>query len=1626
MSAITAPASAIAERTVSVTWTTKNQGAYDAVGGWFDSVYLSSNATLTKDTLGSATLLSTTYQAGPLQAGQTYTGSASVRIPPCQSGPYYIYVFTDSRNNVYEYDPRPGADAENNNINQKAIALTSAQSDLTASSPVIPATVNAGQTAPVSWTVSNIGLGDTQQTTWTDTVYLSTKPNLSGASVIGSFTHSGALPKGQDYTQAQNVTIPVTVPEGDYYVIVYTDSGNVVPECDGDANNLGISTATTHVVNNPMVTHLPDLQIASISETGVFISTNTIAVNWTVINKGAGDAVGSWLDSVYINSAPSLSGATLLKSILHNGPLAVGASYDASANVTLPNLAPGTYYLLVYTDSTNAINEGILENNNIGVLGGGQGGQGGSGGGDPGSGGNPGSGTGVTPPNVDLQITTVDQPDTAFAGQDIPVSWTGKNFGTQTTLTPVWTDYILLSRDQILDPTDIIVGYQVHNGTLASGASYNATQTVTLPPGLTGPYYVFVYTDWNNNIAETNEFNNNTYDSKVLFINLPPPTDLTVTAVTPPAKAAPGETATFQWTVQNIGSNPAIGRWTDAVYLSKDQTWDIGDTLIGRVDHYGPLMSGASYSGSLITEVPAIAPGNYYLIVRTDVKNRVPESDETNNIGASVSPFPVDITELTLGVALASTLPQDKQRYYKANAPANETLLWTLDSQAPDSANELYVRYGDVASRGAYDFLFSNPYAPSQKITVPNTQAGFYYALARGNYVPTPPGPFTIKAEIIPFSITDVTPSTGGNAGSVTVTVRGAKFAPDASIVLTDASGKVITSTYAIFSNSSAVRAKLDLTSVPAGKYKIALVNADKTQAVWSQTFVVVNGGKPQIQMFISGARTVRVGRTSTWVVSYQNTGLIDLDDATMVAVSSSDLRIDANGPNVWPDLKEDHTIPNAYELVRLRDIAPGQKGEIPLLMTPLTINSKLNFKIGLGTPTLAKPRFLLPQYPASVYGGGPSGITTKNGPPPPPNSLVFEDNVNASGGHTGHVGWLFQGTDGKLYVWEDLPDGRGSVGYTQQGTRITPYEDFEKGPFPDGKPQGWQGWYQPPLTPAQTSALNDWMANHTGNSALPYTPIEKCTDSVNQAFSEALGQPLTGDFSPLMSPAELFERLAHREMAPDDNRFPNPQTWKWPKDVIDCRFYFNCAGLAKDIAHLFGRDDLDAWIDAWFNLGDFINSVRASDPNDKIGPSGFGPQAFVPVNKPLPYTIDFENMATAGAAAQQIVITDQLDPAVDPRTFRLKEIGFGSYKVTVPDNRSYYQTRLQLGPDLGNILADISAGVDVRTGLVTWTLSAVDPKTGEAPNSASLGLLPPNDATHRGEGYVTYTVQAKDGTATGTALTNAATIVFDTEQPIPTNAVTNTIDGLAPTSTVAALPATSQATFTVSWSGTDDTGGSGLASYDIYVADNDGPFQPWQTTVTTTSASYPGVPGHTYQFYSVARDNAGNVESKTAADTATGIQGITGTVTLEGIPNIGAVVVPVGPITFEFRPLDGSAAITQQVVLGANGGFTLSGIPAKKYNVWIKGAKWLAKVITVDASTGGASGINVSLDGGDANNDNAVDIGDFGLLVNSYLGDISRPGSGYLSAADFNCDGVIDIADFSDIVNHYNTGGAP
>jgi hypothetical protein len=248
--------------------------------------------------------------------------------------------------------------------------------------------------------------------------------------------------------------------------------------------------------------------------------------------------------------------------------------------------------------------------------------------------------------------------------------------------------------------------------------------------------------------------------------------------------------------------------------------------------------------------------------------------------------------------------------------------------------------------------------------------------------------------------------------------------------------------------------------------------------------------------------------------------------------------------------------------------------------------------------------------------------------------------------------------------------------------------------------------------------------------------------------------------------------------------------------------------------------------------------------------------------------------------------LAQRLEPGLDWSTFQLGNLGFGSTSIAIPAGLQHYDTTVSV-TEIGQAFdVVISLDLNPATGVFTASFQSIDPSTDLPPTSVLTGFLPPEDGSGRGLGFVSFTISPKTGLATGTQVRNVAQVAFDFAQSIATDQVNDqdptkgidptkqaliTIDAGPPTSNVNPLPAASPGTFTLTWSGSDDPGGSGIASNDVYVSDNGGPVTLWQNfPATQTSAAFAGQPGHSYGFYSVATDNVGNVQPTPSRPQAT------------------------------------------------------------------------------------------------------------------------------------------------------------
>lgn len=267
------------------------------------------------------------------------------------------------------------------------------------------------------------------------------------------------------------------------------------------------------------------------------------------------------------------------------------------------------------------------------------------------------------------------------------------------------------------------------------------------------------------------------------------------------------------------------------------------------------------------------------------------------------------------------------------------------------------------------------------------------------------------------------------------------------------------------------------------------------------------------------------------------------------------------------------------------------------------------------------------------------------------------------------------------------------------------------------------------------------------------------------------------------------------------------------------------------------------------------VRAVSSFDPNEMIGPAGFGDNHWIQKNNSIPYTILFENKSTATAPAHVVTVTNTLDLT----KFDLKEFGFGSFgfgdTILSPSGKKLRQFSMDvdLKPKM-NLTARVSGQLDTISGVIKWEFLSLNPTSMQLEEDPFVGFLPPNNTSHAGEGFVSYSVGMKKELGTNAVLKNKASIVFDANSPIVTNEFVNTLDLDQPQSQVYPLDATIDSRFPLAWTGSDV--GSGIASYSVYVMENDTALRPWKLNTTLKSAEFIGNVDSKYKFYSVATDN--------------------------------------------------------------------------------------------------------------------------------------------------------------------------
>ena len=206
--------------------------------------------------------------------------------------------------------------------------------------------VDAGAQLDVSWIVANGG-GAVAVAPWQDGLWLNGTPT-PGGTFLGDTARTDNLTPAAGYTVNRTIAIP-NLPPGIYYLVVRADRIGNVTEAKEDDNDLASVAITVRT---------PDLRPKEITvDPAVVDAGGKLEVSWTVTNEGGTLARASWFDGLWLNTGQT-PGGTFFDDTERPSDLAAGASYTVSRTITVPNLSPGTYYLIVGVDRLAHVYEG--------------------------------------------------------------------------------------------------------------------------------------------------------------------------------------------------------------------------------------------------------------------------------------------------------------------------------------------------------------------------------------------------------------------------------------------------------------------------------------------------------------------------------------------------------------------------------------------------------------------------------------------------------------------------------------------------------------------------------------------------------------------------------------------------------------------------------------------------------------------------------------------------------------------------------------------------------------------------------------------------------------------------------------------------------------------------------------------------------------------------------------------------------------------------------------------------------------------------------------------------------------------------------------------------------------------
>ena len=354
------------DRILSVEWSVTNVGnSMKEKQLWTDQVYIHSDSNFNRQL--AIRLGETEVLVGLLESQSEYILSASFILPVTIEGDYYVYVETDSGNDIMELN------GEDNNIRRSVEMISVPQPrfprlSIKISEAILPNSAFAGDELQIDYTVTNIGDSPLNLASWLDGLYLVSTKSLDRSQVVDSgillsqVLNNMELDKNGQYFISVIVTVPYAI-NGPHFLAVLVDINDNLDEVAKEQ--------TTHLLEFTLTPFLieqgplPDLTVIPPSVVPTLVGGQPAFVTYSVKNVGKNRAAGMWFEAIYLSEDAELDPFdTRIKTIQNLGRLAEEENYTQSVEIFVPfDIPSSNYYLFFEVDGMNRVAEFNISNN---------------------------------------------------------------------------------------------------------------------------------------------------------------------------------------------------------------------------------------------------------------------------------------------------------------------------------------------------------------------------------------------------------------------------------------------------------------------------------------------------------------------------------------------------------------------------------------------------------------------------------------------------------------------------------------------------------------------------------------------------------------------------------------------------------------------------------------------------------------------------------------------------------------------------------------------------------------------------------------------------------------------------------------------------------------------------------------------------------------------------------------------------------------------------------------------------------------------------------------------------------------------------------------------------------------